>query len=38
MSESLALTSYMLAALSGIFFIKGVVILAGGRRKQGGKL
>ena len=37
MSEGLAFTSYMLAALSGIFFVKGLVVLSGGGRKQGGE-
>ena len=35
MSESLVFTSYMLAALSGIFFVKGIVILSGGRKHRG---
>ena len=32
MSESTLFTSYMLAAVAGICFVKGIAILTGGRR------
>lgn len=34
MPEGVLITSHMFAALAGIFFIKGLVILSGGRRKR----
>ena len=37
MSESLVFTSYMFAALSGICFVKGLVVLSGGRKSKYGK-
>ena len=33
MYGGLTLTSYMLAAMAGICFVKGLVVLAHGRRK-----
>ena len=33
MNESAMFTSYMLAAVAGICFVKGIAILTGGRRK-----
>ena len=37
MSEGLVFTSYMFAALSGICFVKGIVVLSGGRKSKYGK-
>lgn len=37
MSESLMFTSYIFAALSGICFVKGVVVLSGVRNDKYGK-
>lgn len=33
MNDSLTLMSYMLAAMAGICFVKGLVVLSYGRRK-----
>ena len=33
MPEGMLLTSYMLAAVAGICFVKGLVILSGGGRR-----
>lgn len=37
MSSGLDLVSYTLAAMAGIFFIKGLAVLSLGRRKQHGQ-
>jgi hypothetical protein len=33
MDDSIMFTSYMLAAVAGICFVKGLVVLSSGRRK-----